>query len=322
MKKYLLLAFASIFVAITNSAQTTIKLKMNHKLGSSTFTKNTKATNSKGEEYTITRLEYYLSNIIVIHDNGIMDTFNGKYLLIDPSKDTGEIELGIKTLTNIEAIQFSIGVDKDANHKDPSKYAPFDPLAPKSPSMHWGWGPGYRFIAIEGKSGSSLNLIYELHGLGDGNYFSVRIPVTATTSNNVKVIELNADYNEVLRNISVKSGVVAHGNDAEDKVALENMRDHVFTSTTGKGNILKIKDIEVKPSFGVYPNPVKTGDIITIDFLDDKTTIYQVYNLSGKLVKIVSSAESTLQLAEQGVYQLVAVDSEGNSIASQKIIVQ
>jgi len=320
MKKQILFAAIAMICSASLNAQTTVKLKFNQKLETNGFTFSTQKTNNIGETYTITRLQYYLSQLIVVHDNGKLDTFKGKYLLIDPSKDTAAITLGGINLTNIEAIQFSIGVDKAVNHLDPSLYASFDPLAPKSPSMHWGWASGYRFLAIEGKCGNNLNLLYELHGLGDQNYFSLRIPVTATDDNGAKLITLNADYSQVLKNISVKNGVVAHGDNTVDVVALANLRDNVFTSTTGQGDILKTENPVLNNELIFYPNPLTLGEKMIIQNKDKHT--FNVYNTCGKLVQSLSSETIELELKETGFYQIIATDIHGAIIASSKLIVQ
>ena len=71
--------------------------------------------------------------------------------------------------------------------------------------MHWGWSSGYRFVALEGKSGTtSANQNLELHGLEDVNYFHLTITTAGTTSGSDKVIELNADYIQALKNINIE----------------------------------------------------------------------------------------------------------------------
>jgi len=320
MKKIILLAAIAAIFSTNLQAQTTVKLKFNQKLETGAFTFNTQKASNLGENYTIKRLQYYVSQVVLVHDNGLLDTFKGKYLLIDPSKDTATITLGDLTFTNIEAIQFSIGVDNATNHKDPSLYSANDPLSPKSPSMHWGWASGYRFLAIEGKCGNSMNLNYELHGLGDGNYFSIRIPVTAADDNGAKLITLNADYSQVLKSISVKNGVIAHGEDAEDLKALQNMRDLVFTSTTGQGNVLKTNKVVPVSQLLLYPNPVRANEKISLDQGDNLT--YNIYNICGSLVQTIATGTAAFKIMEAGIYQIIATNNFGITVASGKLIVQ
>jgi len=323
MKKYtvyfLILAMAFSWLPQLN-AQTEVKLKINHKLGANAFAKSTQTQNNLNHNFTITRLEYYLSNIMIVHDGGQLDTFIGKYLLMDPSGASETISLGSLTFTNIESIQFSVGVDKENNHLNPAAYSFGHPLAPKSPSMHWGWSAGYRFIAIEGKSGTNMNQTYELHGLGDENYFSLRIPVTATDDNGAKVVELNADYTQVLHEISLNSGVVAHGENTADLKALQNMRDSVFTNTTGQGDILSVKKA-LTATITSFPNPVKKGHSITLNTKHNAAVYYKVYDLTGKWIMETSLNAHKVELQQAGTYQVQAFTKEHVLVANQKLVV-
>ncbi len=189
--------------------------------------------------------------------------------------------------------------------------------------MHWGWSAGYRFIAIEGKSGTSLNRSFELHGLGDGNYFGVRIPTTATDDNGAKVIELNADYGQILKDIVLKNGVIAHGVDDQDKKALENMRDHVFTSTSGQGNTLSVVRARPLAAVTVYPNPGNTSEGVRFSVKGKDNLSYTIIDMCGKTVKKVKgSPQMRVQLNQRGIYQVLAIDPKGVQVASGKLIIQ
>ena len=51
-----------------------------------------------------------------------------------------------------------LGVIQAENHKDPSARPLDDPLnIMNSGDMHWGWNPGYIFLAIEGRADTTLN---------------------------------------------------------------------------------------------------------------------------------------------------------------------
>lgn len=318
--KKLLLGLLSLGMLTATNASTSVKLKMNHKLGSVSYVKNTQSTNNLNHNFNITRLEYYVSNVVVIHDGGTMDTIKDTYFLVNPSGSVESYDLGTITLTTIEAIQFSIGVDKAANHLNPASYGALHPLAPKSPSMHWGWTAGYRFIAIEGKSGTSMDQTYELHGLGDANYFTVQIPVTAVDDNGSKIIELNADYKEILKNISLNSGVVDHGVDDNDLVALKNMRDHVFTSTSGQGNSLNVEKVE-KYSINTFPNPANKAATISLSTNYNQSLYYKVYNLNGKLIKQTEVGVKDIILELSGIFQIQAYSEKHILLASKKQII-
>jgi hypothetical protein len=324
MKKYTLYALILLmaFSWFPNlKASTNVKLKFNHKIGSVNYAKNLQVKNNLDHDYTITRLEYYISNVIIIHDGGSMDTLKNTYFLMNPSGATETLDLGLRSVTNIEAIQFSIGVDPFNNHANPASFMAGHPLAPKSPSMHWGWTSGYRFLAIEGKSGSSLNQTYQLHGLWDANYYSLRIPVTAIDDNGAKVIELNADYDKVLHDISINSGVIAHGDNTSDRKALQNMRDSVFTNTNGQGDILSIKAIDKSKTILTYPNPAQLNAQINLTVNSTEQVYYKVINLKGAVIKQTLLGTTKLFIDKPGMYTIQAFTAANTLVAMKRQIV-
>lgn len=233
--------------------------------------------------------------------------------------------LGKFNITTIEKITLAIGVNSAVNHLDPSTYSSSHPLAPKSPSMHWGWTAGYRFVALEGKSGTLvLNQQCELHGLNDANYFYFTITTAGTTSGSDKVIELTADYTQAIKNINLTPGVIAHGVNTFDRTVLDNFRDHVFTSTP-EGNVsVGLEENEkAKTLLSIFPNPVnsKTEVTLTIDS-EEKNISLQVMDITGKIILDKKNVSNSLQLntLKKGVY-LVTLRNEKGVLKTQKLVV-
>ena len=111
MKKnyYKIIGLIIALTCITSvNAKTLVKLKINHKMGDMAYAKNTQSTNNLGQNYDINRLEYYVSNIIVGHDGGALDTIKNKILLINPSGSFETYTLDSLNFTTIEFIQFSL----------------------------------------------------------------------------------------------------------------------------------------------------------------------------------------------------------------------
>jgi hypothetical protein len=151
MKKILFLLI-SILTFNKIHAQKNVTLIINHKLGANNFAFNTTAQNDLMQNFQITRVDYYISGIKIIHDGGQITPVQD-YILVKGSYSVSE-PLGSMNVTNVEGIKFSIGVDSPANNEDPA--LKLGPLAFQTPSMHWGWGAGYRFVALEGKVGNTL----------------------------------------------------------------------------------------------------------------------------------------------------------------------
>ena len=212
MTKFVLSIATLLLMSFSIMAQNTVQLNINHKLGTDDFAMNTAAQNNMANDFNISRLQYYIAEISIVHDGGTETAITDLYALVDANNAT-QLDLGSHSITSIEGVNFHIGVDAGKNHADPASYSMSHPLAPKNPSMHWGWTSGYRFIAMEGNGGANLNQTFELHGLGDANYFKVTVPFATamTATNNEFVLNVDADYTRILENVNVSSGLIVHG---------------------------------------------------------------------------------------------------------------
>lgn len=287
MKSILYILITMVISAGSCIAQKTVKLKINHKQGTSAFVINQSSKNSLDEDYNANRLEYYMSELTLEHDNGIITEIDSFWILVDV-KGASTFDLGQFNITKLEAIHFSIGVEQSFNHLDPSQWMSGHPLAPRSPSMHWGWTAGYRFFAMEGKCGSSLNNTYEFHSLGDNYYFDQRIETSGVDDNGDLLITLNANYDRVLDDVELGTGKVEHGEFPLNVLTLQNIRDYVFTSLEGNGNSLSTVGILENVStseISIYPNPSMDGKInIDGGDVDLSQTVIAVYDQTGRLV--------------------------------------
>src|SRR5690606_7713783 len=144
-----LLVFLS--TGFVSRAQNDVELKIFHRLGAQDFQLNSTAENNLNNEFQVTRLEYYITRISVIHDGNQSTSIGDDTLALVDAADaiSTTIPLGNLTITSVEEIRFHIGVYAPTNNADPSLQPMGHPLAPQSPSMHWGWAAGYRFVAME-----------------------------------------------------------------------------------------------------------------------------------------------------------------------------
>ena len=282
---------------------------------------NKSATNNINNEFISTRLEYYISEISLVHDGGLETLIEDLWILVDASTKT-ELSLGSHDISSIEKVKLHIGVDEAHNHLDPSSYEMSHPLAPKFPAMHWGWTAGYRFVAFEGLGGSDLNQLIQLHGLGDINYFTTEIDVTVTAEDDQISIELDADYTRALENIVVNSGVIVHGDNFEAKQCLENFRDFVFSQSSISSST---KEFSAISSFSVSPNPVSNGVVvINLETRDNATNFdLRISSIAGKQLEVIKDIRdgTPLNLVNYapGVY-LIGIVSKGQILSTQKII--
>lgn len=322
MKQIITLSAFFLLLICSSRAQNEVWLNIHHKLGNEDFAFNAGAVNNMGHHFNVTRLEYYISEISIVHDGGTTSPVENLWLLIDAGEQA-QVNLGSYDINTVEAIHFHIGVDPAHNHLDPATYESSHPLAPQFPSMHWGWASGYRYIAVEGFGSSAYNQMYQLHGLGDGNYFTTVVPYQASAENGTIQIELDADYVRALENIPVNMGVIDHGEEREAKTAIENFRDFVFSPT---GSVSLSGDVATSYSLELYPNPTQNGHArVKINGLWNKNVILQWSDMQGRILQqlLLQPGESThdIKLDAAGVY-LVRLIQDGQPLMTRELVVQ
>jgi hypothetical protein len=328
MKNINLLLVIAIGLTSTLFAQSNVKLEINHMQGSSALAMLQNSTTQSGESYNANRLEYYVSGISLEHDGGMVTDIDSFWILVNGFSPS-TVDLGQYTITTLEAIHFFIGIEPSINHLDPSQWITGHPLAPKSPSMHWGWSAGYRFFAMEGKCGSSLSFIYELHSLGDNQYFKQRIETSGADDNGDLLITLNADYDRVFDDIILGSGVIDHGDFPKNVQFLRNVRDRVFTSSEGNGNslspILSVDENLHSASINLYPNPSADGkfNIVSADDLSGATI--SLYDNLGRRVErqevSLWTGSKIMEIDLNGQY-FVIVSKNDQVLLNEAIIIQ
>jgi hypothetical protein len=304
---------SACFIIAQLSAQQSIHLKINHKFDGAPLILNQQAQNNLGHTFTIGRVDYYISSISIQHDGGTMTAFPEVYII---SKGTNEVDvnLGTADVNAIESITFSIGVDASVNNDDPALWPSGHPLSYQSPSMHWGWSSGYRFVAMEGQSGQSLNQDYQLHGLWNDNYFSQTIPITGTQNGNELYINLDADYLEALRDINLSAGPINHGTNSNDLTMLQNFRDYVFSPASNVVGVSETSNL----SAAVYPNPANST--FRILGLREQAHV-AILDMTGRIIyNAIVGAQDEIKAPVAGTYLVTIITETGNY--SQKLIVE
>ena len=257
MKKLLHFILFSLIFNVSVSAQNEIRLHISPRLASAVFAIDS-AFMHPGGAYPVkyTRFEYYVSGIIITHDGGQVTPLTGLHLLVRPVQDSVYSLGQMPDVNKVEAITFSVGVAPEYNHLDPTTWSPDNPLAPQNPEMHWGWVSGYRFAAIEGEAGPNLDQHFEIHSIGDANYFTQTIATVAAQADpDTKVIHLNADYSLAVKDIGLSLGLVKHGTTGTAVTLLANFRDVIFTALVTS----RVKNPLFQGSFSVRTNPVSSG---------------------------------------------------------------
>ncbi|MGB1206520.1 MAG: MbnP family protein [Chitinophagales bacterium] len=319
----LILSFLISFVSLGVIAQNEVIIHFDHQLDANPLYFNTTSTASQGYDFNITRLEYYISEIEIVHDGGQITPVEDQWLLVNPANDN-DFSLGSFDIENVEGLNYAIGVDQDHNHLDPTTFPMQHPLAPQSPSMHWGWSAGYRFIALEGKAGSNLIIPYEIHALGDINYNNISIAGEATKADNSLTINVLANYMNIFDNIDFSNGLIEHGESGYAANLCNRFATDVFTILPAT-NSTAIADNVVTQSFQVFPNPSTTKNIqVAFDLQNTANYNILVTDITGRIVQSENLSNTAkvahLDLEDVGTYFVQLWENE-KMIAMKKLLV-
>lgn len=337
MNKFLLSIFLSIFCLSAVYGQKEISLNIYYKAGTEKFEFNKSYENNIGSKFLINRLDFYLTNVTFIHDGG-MRTATDDYFLVAGEGDFSH-KFGMLNIEELEAVEFSIGVDTPENHEDPTLLPNFSPLSLKSPSMHWGWSAGYRFICLEGKSGNSLNNDLQLHALWDKNFFTQKITTEGKSNDTEIKVNLDMDVIKYLENIDVNSGMIEHGDNKSDLKMIENVRDIVFTkslkvddnsdstNTTDTTDNSDSTNNNASIRIAFHENEIKlmtTNDVREVVLVNSNKsnpiTKVDICDLSGRKIKevVAENNKAVVKLSNSGLY-LISVYSKDNRLSVIKV---
>jgi hypothetical protein len=129
---------------------------------------NTIHTNSFGEQYTITKFKYYISNVGLSNNTNISVTEKESYHLIDeviPANQSFTMPLPV---SKYSTLKFTLGVDSTRNVSGAQTGA-LDPLN----DMFWTWNSGYIMAKLEATSPQSTavnnRIQYHVGGFSGAN---------------------------------------------------------------------------------------------------------------------------------------------------------
>lgn len=153
-------------------------------------------TNAAGEKYTVSLIQYFISNIKLTQANGTTYTVkqDSSYFLIKGAdKNTRFARVKVPE-GDYTKLTFTLGVDSLRSTMDISKRTGvLDPSGGMDDGMYWGWNAGYIFFKFEGNSNVIPDNVngdptgkkqFKYHIGGFGGY-------SAPTINNIKTITLD-----------------------------------------------------------------------------------------------------------------------------------
>jgi len=200
-------------------------LNFNPYFGSDSLVLGKSYRNAAGDSISFGRTSFYVSQIQLITTDGIGVAVPG-FILVTPTTGQNIIAGSVPTGT-YKSISFSIGIQADSNHIDPSNYAS-GPLGVQTPAMHFSTDAnGYIFMAAEGlidstHNNQSPNKAFSYHIGTDSLYKTVNLPdhsgspynsVFNATGTKVLTINVIADFGQLLQNINVAQQPVTNSTD-------------------------------------------------------------------------------------------------------------
>ncbi len=151
-------------------------------------------TNCWNENFTISALKYYISNVQFKTSNKKSIKEKNSYHLIDEENIVSKSFLCTVLPGNYLTLSFLIGVDSIKNVSGAQTDA-LDPLN----SMFWTWNSGYIMFKLEGNSPNSTIV---------NNKIEYHIGGFAGTNNVLRQVELNLENNKALININSITEIV------------------------------------------------------------------------------------------------------------------
>jgi len=170
-----------------------------------------KYMNAVGEDFTVNKLNYYISNIKLVRMDGSVFTVpqDSSYFLIrEANPESQKLTIRNVLTGDYTGIEFVVGVDSLRSVMEPSEpgrkgILDKDMGPTNEEAMYWDWNPGYIFLKLEGSSDSATtaNGRYYYHIGGFGGR-------TERTLNNLKTIKLTFPGQKAIVTTSIVSKVL------------------------------------------------------------------------------------------------------------------
>lgn len=178
-----------------------VSIEFDNVVGSEDLLLNTgNYSNIAGEKFTVSQLQYFISNIKLRRTDGemyILDQDKSYFLIQENNPLSHVIKLEIP-VADYNQISFVLGVDSVRNTMDIDKRTGvLDPASSLDNGMYWGWNSGYIFLKMEGISSAAPvdptgQQKFRYHIGGFGGY-------SGRTINNIKAISLNFPQHSILK---------------------------------------------------------------------------------------------------------------------------
>ena len=247
------LSAATLFVSCNNDDESTrpvdgttgdAELYFDNGVAGDALVLDTSYTNSNGETLTINKLNYIVSNIVFIKEDGSEFIYpkNESYFVISEADGRKTVDLHNIPAGDYKKVRFGIGVDQERYLQGETAQQSFWDLASQY-EMVWTWSTGYKFILFEGTftapgvDGSKEFQVHQGSNTATDNYREVtlNLPTTARIRQGDKPsIHLKTNVNVLL--------------DGDTKIRLKDNLNPAGTSSAimGGQNLIDIANNSLK----------------------------------------------------------------------------
>lgn len=187
----------------------TLSFTYDHQWGTEAFEYNM-VYDVNGVNVQFTDIRFYLSNFVVMDDEGAMEMLDGVIVVDAGSADADPID--IVDLNHIHMLNFILGLDSLTNHADPIEAeAPLN-----DPTMHWTWNPdaGYKFVRVDGLMDPDNDGEYEafeIHVATDALKRDMSLMVHQGVHGPIDV-EVSVHYDQFFEGVDFSALEGTHGN--------------------------------------------------------------------------------------------------------------
>ena len=219
---------------------------------------STRYMNAAGEDFTVSKLNYYISNIKLIKLDGGVFTVpqDSSYFLIrEANKESQKLTIRNVLTGDYTGIEFTVGVDSVRSVMEadsPGRKGILDIYTgpTNEEAMYWDWNPGYIFMKLEGSSDSATtaNGKYYYH-IG---FFGGR---TERTINNLRTVKLTFPGQKAIVTTSVVSNVLIQADiqkifNGQAQLSIKKSPALMFTDSTkyvanNYAGMFNVKEIKI-----------------------------------------------------------------------------
>lgn len=133
-----------------SSSYGSLKITIDHFAGDSTFELKKEYLNAHKDTFSVTMLQYFISNIKLSNWNeDTIFSLPKSYHLIKAGNGSIVLQFDSIPVKKYNKFMYSIGVDSLANHS--TDHASGDLQPSGADGMIWNWNTGYKFMKFEGK---------------------------------------------------------------------------------------------------------------------------------------------------------------------------